>query len=131
MASFSIDLVPVLVAGLAAFIIGGIWYGPLFGRAWSQAVGVDPETINPAVYGIGFVCYVLLAGAVSAVVNWSAVSTVLDGLIVGAVLWAGIAVALGVNATLFSARSRTALWIDGLFQLVAFLAVGGILGAWA
>ncbi len=33
----------VLVAGIAAMIVGGIWYGPLFGKMWMHGMGFDPH----------------------------------------------------------------------------------------
>jgi hypothetical protein len=30
----------ILVSPLAGFVIGGIWYGPLFGKAWMRATGI-------------------------------------------------------------------------------------------
>lgn len=131
MTQISIEVLPALVAATVAFVIGGLWYGPLFGRTWSRAVGIDPDQIHPGVYAVGFACYVLLAFGMSVMVNWIPGESALDGMVVGLVAWMGIALALGINTTLFSARSRTAMVIDGLFQLVALLAVGGILGAWA
>lgn len=31
----------VLVCGVAALVIGSIWYGPLFGKAWMKIMGVE------------------------------------------------------------------------------------------
>jgi hypothetical protein len=31
----------ILVAWLVAFVIGGLWYGPLFGSPWAKAMGMD------------------------------------------------------------------------------------------
>ena len=35
--------IAVIVAALAAFAVGGIWYGPLFGKAWMAEVGFTEE----------------------------------------------------------------------------------------
>ena len=32
-----------LVAAISAFVLGGLWYGPLFGNGWKTASGVKPE----------------------------------------------------------------------------------------
>ena len=63
-----VSLVATVVATVAGFILGGLWYGPLFGARWVALIGLSPEQIrrgsNPAVtYGITFVlgfvaCYV-------------------------------------------------------------------------
>lgn len=50
-----INWLAVVLAGLSAFVLGGVWYGPLFGKAWQARVGLSDEQIkavNPAkVYG--------------------------------------------------------------------------------
>lgn len=41
-----INMVAVLVAVVANFILGFIWYTPLFGKAWAKEMGFD-TTIKP------------------------------------------------------------------------------------
>ena len=56
---FDINWIAVLVAALAAFVLGGLWYGPLFGKKWMTLNKISPEDIaqsNMAVtYGLAFV----------------------------------------------------------------------------
>lgn len=33
----------VLLAGVSAMVVGGIWYGPLFGNLWMKGMGWDPH----------------------------------------------------------------------------------------
>jgi Na+/H+ antiporter NhaC len=37
-----------VIAGLAvlAMVIGAIWYGPLFGKAWLRVIGADAEDLE-------------------------------------------------------------------------------------
>ena len=55
-----VSLVATLVATALGFILGALWYGPLFGKRWMAAVGLTREQIernaNPAkIYGTTFV----------------------------------------------------------------------------
>mgnify|MGYP001576081381 FL=1 len=43
----TINLIAVLVAAVVQFIIGAIWYTPLFGKLWGKIHGFD--TLNPEV----------------------------------------------------------------------------------
>lgn len=43
-----INWIAVVVAGLSAFVLGGIWYGPLFGKAWQRQVGLSDEQVKSA-----------------------------------------------------------------------------------
>ena len=56
----AVSLVATLVATMLGFVLGALWYGPLFGRRWMTAVGMTAEEIqkdfNPAIiYGVTFV----------------------------------------------------------------------------
>jgi hypothetical protein len=65
------DVSPVatLVGTALGFVLGGLWYGPLFGRRWQTVAGPTPEgvrlRVQPAVaYGATFglslvACYAL------------------------------------------------------------------------
>uniref|UniRef100_UPI0013D3226F DUF1761 family protein n=2 Tax=Pseudomonadota TaxID=1224 RepID=UPI0013D3226F len=36
----------ILAAAAAGFAVGGIWYGPLFGKAWAKARGLSDEQLK-------------------------------------------------------------------------------------
>jgi hypothetical protein len=36
-----INWIGILVAVIAAFVFGGIWYGPLLGKTWAKEMGFD------------------------------------------------------------------------------------------
>lgn len=38
----------VLAATVLAFLLGGLWYGPLFGRAWLRALGKTEDELEPS-----------------------------------------------------------------------------------
>ena len=52
-----VSWIGVLVAAASAFVLGGIWYGPLFGKKWLAYNGMteeDAQTGHPGViYGGG------------------------------------------------------------------------------
>jgi hypothetical protein len=41
-----INLLAVLLGALAFFVIGAIWYGPLFGKAWRTEMGHSDEAVR-------------------------------------------------------------------------------------
>lgn len=49
------NLISVLVAGVAYFALGGLWFTPLFGKYWDKAVGFERplKWRPPAIYYIG------------------------------------------------------------------------------
>ena len=41
-----VNWIAVIAAGLSAFVLGGLWYGPLFGKAWQALVGLSDEQVK-------------------------------------------------------------------------------------
>jgi len=42
----NINLLSVIAATLSSFLIGGIWYGPLFGKAWMKEFNFTEEDLK-------------------------------------------------------------------------------------
>ena len=121
----------VLVAAASAFLLGGVWYGPLFKNAWCREAGMDPDKPNghpAAVFGGAFVLS-LVAAALFAV--WLGPAPPL-----AASVGAGVAVGLGWVATsfginyLFAGRSLKLWLIDGGYHTLQFALYGLVLGLW-
>ncbi len=88
--TMDINWLAVLVAGVVTFLLGGLWYRPLFGKVWRTAAGqAEPEPDNrkhPAlVYGLSFV--LMLIGAAALAITIGPAPTVTKavgaGLIIG------------------------------------------------
>ena len=121
----------VLVAAASAFALGGLWYGPLFLKAWARANGINPASSpgHPGrIFGTAFVM-----SAVAAVGMALALPAGLDalhgagfGALVGLLF---VATSFGINYAF--ARKPLVLWlIDGGYHVVQFTLYGGILAAW-
>lgn len=127
-----INLWAVLAAAASAFVLGGLWYGPLFGKAWQREVGLSEERLKQGnmalVFGGGFVLS-LIAAAVFAVFLGAR-----PGLpfALGAGLAAGlgwVAASFGINY-LFARRSLKLWLIDGGYHSLQFVLYGLVLGLW-
>jgi len=124
----------VLVAALANFLIGGMWYSPaLFGRVWMRANGFDDADLkkgSPAViFGLSFVFCLIMAANLAGFL--SGPETTL-GFAVAAAVAAGLgwaALGLGVVA-LFERRPASYTLVNGGYLTVSFAVMGAILGAW-
>ena len=62
----TINWVAVLVAGISAFVIGGIWYSPgLFGKAWMKDSNLNEEEIKKGnkgkIFGFTLIFSLLMA----------------------------------------------------------------------
>jgi hypothetical protein len=121
----------VLLAAVSVFMLGGLWYGPLFKNAWCREAGVDPYATPPhpaRTFGSAFVL-ALVAAVVFA--WWLGPAPALDD-----ALCKGLAAGAGIAATSFGinyafAQRSLKLWlIDGGYHTLQFVLYGLILGLW-
>lgn len=125
------DWLAVVVATLSAFVIGALWYGPLFGNAWMSESGITEEEIENAsmgtIYGTAFVLEVIIATNLAFFLGDSSVQMgALYGFLTG---FGWIAMAMGVTY-LFS-RNTLKLWfIDSFYFVVTLTLMGVIIAAW-
>jgi len=131
MEEMSINWLAVVVATLSTFVLGAVWYGPLFGKAWMGENGFTEEELKKAnmakIFGVSFVLELIMAINLAFFLHGLSVK---EGLIYGFATGFGwVALAIGVNY-LF-ARKSIKLWlIDGLYFVVSFVIMGLILTAW-
>lgn len=127
-----INWLAVAVAVVSTFIIGSLWYGPLFQKPWMQATGMTKEKGAQGnmllTFGGTAVLNLLVAIAIAMLIGphagWHA------GLHAGffsALFF--VATSLGV-IYLFEQRSFRLWLINTGYQVVIFAVMGAIIGAW-
>lgn len=132
----NINYLAVLVGGLAAFLLGTIWYTALFGKTWQKLVDHKEEKVSGAnmafTMGMSFVLMtvmsfgmaLLIQGHTDTEVNW------LSGLYHGAVMGLVFSGATtGINY-LYQRKSFKLWLIDAVYVILFLSAQGAILGAW-
>lgn len=129
-----INWLAVLAAALSAFVIGGLWYSPvLFGKVWMRANGFSVEQVagfnKGRAFGGSFV-FALIMSANLAMFLADPTTTVMWGMTAGLLAGLGwVATGIGIIA-LFENRSWTYILVNGGYHVVAFIAMGAILGVW-
>jgi hypothetical protein len=134
MPEFHVNYLAVGVAALATIIIGALWYSPLlFGKLWVKAHGYSQEQAQQMA-GRGFlvslVCYVVMAFVLAVLASYAGVSTVLQGAMLGLLVWIGFLATLGLTAHMFSEKPLSIYLIDAGYQLTYAMVMGVILAAW-
>jgi len=122
----------ILVATLAGFMLGGIWYGPLFGKAWLDAIGKTEDEIEPSPtpFIVSFFTAATTAIVISALIHTLGFTTVTDGIILGVICGVGfIATAMGSDSAFCGWGVRLFLIQSG-YRVVYSIIMGAILGAW-
>ena len=128
-----INWLAVIVAAIAAFVLGGFWYSmKVFGATWMREIGLTEETASNAnmtlTYGTTFVLQLLAATALAACMpaDGSWLTGLKTGLVVG-VFW--VATAYGTTY-LFEQRSLRLFMINAGYYVVLFAIMGTIIGTW-
>ncbi len=139
----SINWLAVLVAGISAFVLGGVWYSPaLFGNSWMAENNLSIEKIKQGnmlkIYGIAFILSLVMAANLAMFladgpstcpadcvqktdVTWGAIAGFLAG------IWVFCAVAMH---GLFEHRNWKLICINGAYSLVGLTLMGAIIGLW-
>jgi hypothetical protein len=126
-----VNWLAVFAAAASSFVLGGLWYGPLFGKRWQALAGVTDEQVKnsnmPLIFGGSFVL-ALIAAAMFAVFigKIDAVTATGYGLSAG-LCW--VATSFGINY-LFERKSLGLFLINGGYHTLQFTLIGAILGAW-
>ena len=128
--TLEINWLAVVVAAVVTFVLGGVWYGPLFGGVWRTAEGQaepQPGQKHPAVvYGLSFALMLVAAAFLAIVVGRdpNVPRAVGVGLVVG-VGW--VATSFGVNY-LFAGRRLALFAVDAGYNVVLFALMGVVIG---
>jgi len=136
-----VNLWSVLVAAVATMVVGFLWYSPiLFARPWMSAMGYDPDDkakiaemqkgAGP-LYGIAMLASLLSAFVLGKVLDGLTINSALYGLKVAFAVWLGFVATVQLTDTLFGKKPVKLFLINTGYQLVCYLAMGAIIGAWA
>lgn len=126
-----LNIVAILTAALSAFMLGGLWYGPLFGARWLTAIG-QPESVltersMPRVFGLAGLLSLIAAVNLAAFLGPDA--NLKFGLFAGIAAGAGwVSAFLGI-IYLFEARSLVLWFINAGYSTLSLGLMGAILGA--
>ena len=130
---FDINIPAVLTAAAVAFALGGLWYGPLFGKAWMRAFNFTEADLAkgnmPLIYAAAFVFTLIPAGFLDILLD-DHLANAMSGAVYG--LAAGLVFAAPPTATqyLFEGRPLKAFVINAGYSVLALTVMGAIVGAW-
>ena len=135
-----VNLWAVLVSALTTMVVGFVWYSPLlFARPWMVLMGYDPndkakiaemqKSAGPS-YVMSLVASILSAAVLGKIIAIATINTPLYGMKVGLAVWLGFVTTVQLTNSLFSRQPAKLYAINTGYQLVCFMAMGAIMGAW-
>lgn len=134
----NVNWLAVLVAALATFFLGAVWYTALLGKAWQRANGYTDDKVKelqkarPLQVFLGMMAgsYVILAIGVALLCAWLGVVGWKHGAHLGLLLWFAVALPIGLTHYIANDRRFAVYLIDLSYQLTFLVMTGIIIGAW-
>lgn len=126
---FDVNWLAVILAAVAAFVVGFLWYGPIFGKAWSDGMGfgtMTPEQMKEMQKGAmpgylaSIVANLVVAWGLAVVFAALGVGSVSAAIGVTVVLWLAFNLAPTIMGVFFRGPNSPApivYWIDASHRL--------------
>ena len=123
----------VVIAAVAYWILGGIWYAALFSKPWMALEHITPEqasTMNPVLpYVITMVLNLLIAYSLAQICIWRNADTLGRGASVGVLLWIGFVGPITFTTYMYEMRPKELFAINQFYPLAGLVLMGAIIGA--
>jgi hypothetical protein len=124
-----------IVAAIAQFILGFLWYGPLFGKPWRSLMGVSQQSTSGGGMGMTtlvwtFIGSLVTAGVLRKLATMVGARTVGAGVGLGAWVWLGFIATVMLGSVLYEKRPVKLFILNNGYQLVSLVVMGAIVAAW-
>ncbi len=135
-----INYYAILVCGIVSMILGFVWYGPLFGKKWTEIIGAtemdlakrkEMQKRAAPLYAVTFILSLFQAWVLAYyIAGWKDASGVENSLWI----WAAFVIPTVAAGAMWNNDSKNISWarflIQGGYYLVLFVVFGLILGYW-
>jgi hypothetical protein len=124
-----LSILGVILAALAFFFIGGLWYTVLFGTMWRAEMGIPEDQASspqPLAFIGSFVCALVIAVTLGLLIDDRGTAC---GVKIGAGTGFGIGAAIMAQNAIFEAKSVRFWAINSAYVVIGLAAMGAILGA--
>ena len=136
-----INLFAVVVAAVAAFVLGFLFHGPLTGKLWMKLANIHPtgneklSDMIPQLIG-NMLANLVTAYVLAVIYLFASTSTYLGasglwgGVLIGAWLWLGFLVPSTSIEVIWMGRSAKLWAFEAACSLVVMIVMGSIIGSW-
>ncbi|MBI2666537.1 DUF1761 domain-containing protein [Candidatus Woesearchaeota archaeon] len=134
-----INYLAVLVAAVASYALGALWYSPvLFEKLWMQLSGLSEtklkemkeKTDMKKSYAFGFVGTLVSAVVLAYLIEMAQWTSALQGVLLGVLVWLGFVVTVELGSVLWENKSWKLFLLQTGHNLVSLVVMGLVLGLW-
>ena len=128
----------VLVCAVASMVVGSIWYGPLFGKMFMRASGMDKWSAEKQAqmkktmgmtYALQFIASLVMFYVLAGITAGFGHLSIGGGMMTAALLWLGFVVPVKLGDAIWGGN-KTLFWLGIGNMLITLLVGGAIIGAW-
>lgn len=138
MSSIPVNYLAILAAALASFIVGWLWYGPIFGKAWIKLSGFSSEIMQSQEkkrqvkrgYLISFLGSVVMAYVLAHLAGLLVVIDLSGAWRLAFWLWLGFFVPSQLATVLWEEKPAKLYFINVFYYLASLYAMTAILVWW-
>ena len=125
-----LDWTGIAIATVLAFVLGGLWYGPLFGSAWMAAIGKTADEIEPTPgpFVLSFFTALLTCIVVAALVRALGVSGLGGGAMLGGITGVGFIATAMASDNAFCGWGAKLYVIQAGYRVTYAILMGAVLG---
>ena len=140
METIAINYWAVATCAVLSMVIGGIWYGPIFGKKWMEIVGFDTtdeeakKKMQKSALPMYVAQFLLTLFQVLVLAHLVADTKIVGGLERSLWIWAAFVIPTLAGAVMWTVDSGKIKWsrflIQGGYQLLIFIIFGLLLQFW-
>lgn len=125
----------IVVSWVVFCAVGAYWYSPSgFAKLWEKYTKINimkiPEVEATKILVSVVVSSLVQVVALAVILNSLEVTTILNALLVGGLVWLGFVTATTVGVTLYQRRSWKFLWLNSAYFFVVMVIASVILTIW-
>ncbi|MBI2022290.1 DUF1761 domain-containing protein [Candidatus Daviesbacteria bacterium] len=131
-----VNFVEIVVAAVAAIILGFLWYGPIFGKTWMKLTGVTEAKIKEAKekgmtksYVLMMVGSLIMAYVLASFIELTGMVGAVGGATTGFWAWLGFAATVQSSKVLWGSDSWNLYFLETGYYLVSLLVMGAVMGS--
>ncbi len=135
----TLNLVPVVIAGVINMVIGALWYSPyVMGKLWMRSMGKTEEELNQGfsptgmamTYMVNTIASLLFAYILAHLIKFSMTNTFSQGVMIGFWVWLGFVVTTVIPGYMYEGKPKMLYFLFIIYQLISITLMGGLLAIW-
>lgn len=125
----AVNYLAVLLAAVASFVLGWVWYGPLFGKTWVKLSGKEmgDKDKMPMAMGLTFVAALVTAYVLAALLGLTGSKDLVGAFTIAFWVWLGFQATLLLGGVLWGKQSWNLYFLNVTHKLLDLLVIAAVL----